>query len=107
MTALVTTSNIRTGVDRTRVWTVYCLLSTKMVVISLIYHNVIVFNNLILKFQGIWAPRDWPGLPPVNEVSRTIADIDFPDHQLTITVMHWGQFVAHDLTHVPTFRARK
>jgi len=55
--------------------------------------------------DGIWAPRDWPGLPPVNEVSRTIADIDFPDHQLTITVMHWGQFVAHDLTHVPTFRA--
>lgn len=57
--------------------------------------------------DGIWAAREWPGLPPVDAVSRTVQDIDLPDHQLTITVMHWGQFVAHDVTHVPTYRTRK
>uniref|UniRef100_A0A0P5PNQ9 Chorion peroxidase n=1 Tax=Daphnia magna TaxID=35525 RepID=A0A0P5PNQ9_9CRUS len=54
--------------------------------------------------DGIWAPREWPGLPTVDSVSRIVQDIDYPDNQLTITVMHWGQMIAHDVTHVPTFR---
>ena len=56
---------------------------------------------------GIWAPREWPGLPPVDYISSLVTDINVPDNQLTTTVMNWGQFLAHDIIHTPTYQTRK
>ena len=73
--------------------------------LTIVSYKIHFLNMIYLK--GIWAPREWPGLPPVDSVSRIFQDVDYPDNQLTITVMHWGQLVAHDITHVPTFRTCK
>ncbi len=75
--------------------------------LNYLIYSTRVFTYCANFFKGIWAPREWPGLPPVDTVSRIVQDVDYPDNQLTITVMHWGQLVAHDVTHVPTFRTCK
>lgn len=58
--------------------------------------------------DGIYEPRggrDNRQLPSARVVSiSNVADVDSPDLELTLSVMQWGQFIDHDLTHVPIFR---
>jgi len=44
-------------------------------------------------------------LPSARVVSiSNVADVDNPEQDFTLAVMQWGQFIDHDLTHVPIFR---
>ena len=58
--------------------------------------------------EGVFAPRGGLNnrqLPSARLVSiSNIADVDVPDTMLTLSVMQWGQFIDHDLTHTPIFR---
>ena len=41
-------------------------------------------------------------LPNERKISNTVLiDLDDPDPQFTLSVMQWGQFIDHDLTHAP------
>lgn len=64
-----------------------------------------ISNFLIL--QGIWEARDI-GMPNSRRVRTLLA----PDHdrfqkETTMLLMQFGQFVDHDITHVPVFQFRK
>ncbi|CAL8121494.1 unnamed protein product [Orchesella dallaii] len=58
--------------------------------------------------DGIWAPRvrkDGSPLPGARFVSRSLVpDVNQPDPRYSHLVMQFGQFVDHDLSHVPIFR---
>lgn len=66
-------------------------------------------TNVFLFFlKGIWSPK-WgaPGreLPNVRAVrSVIVTDENHPVADMTHMVMQWGQFIDHDMTHVPVFR---
>lgn len=65
---------------------------------------------IILTFleKGIWSPKfGAPGreLPNVRVVrSILVTDENHPVLDMTHMVMQWGQFIDHDMTHVPVFR---
>jgi len=58
--------------------------------------------------DGVYAPRGGPRdrrLPSARVVSvATVADADDPSAELSLSVMQWGQFIDHDITHVPITR---
>nr|XP_045598565.1 peroxidase-like [Procambarus clarkii] len=58
--------------------------------------------------DGLFRPRESVGggpLPSPRLVSSSIVgDMDRPSHDLTLSVMQWGQFVNHDLAHTPINR---
>lgn len=58
--------------------------------------------------DGIWAPRvrrDGTPLPNARLISRTLVpDINQPDLRYSHLLMQFGQFLDHDLSHVPIFR---
>ena len=58
---------------------------------------------------GVQAPRGaGRNLPSARVVStNNVEDVDRPDSELSLSVMQWGQFIDHDLTHAPIFRLSK
>lgn len=58
--------------------------------------------------DGLWAPRvrkDGTPLPSARFVSRSLVpDINQPDIRYSHLLMQFGQFLDHDLSHVPIFR---
>ncbi|MPC54097.1 Peroxidasin [Portunus trituberculatus] len=58
--------------------------------------------------DGLMRPRrsvTGDALPSARLVSTSVSpDADRPNNDLTLYVMLWGQFIDHDLTHVPIFR---
>ncbi|CAG7729964.1 unnamed protein product [Allacma fusca] len=58
--------------------------------------------------DGVWAPRvrkDRRPLPNPRFVSRSLVpDVNQPDPRYSHLVMQFGQFIDHDLSHVPIFR---
>ncbi|KAK2705306.1 peroxidase-like [Artemia franciscana] len=57
--------------------------------------------------DGVWAPRkakNGKDLPSARFVSANVfGDFNNPHKDITLMVMQWGQFIDHDLTHVPIF----
>ena len=66
------------------------------------------YSSISSIFLGVYEPRGRRNpsrLPSARVVSiSNIADVDRPEEGLTLAVMQWGQFIDHDLTHVPIFR---
>ncbi|XP_076063497.1 salivary peroxidase/catechol oxidase-like [Oratosquilla oratoria] len=58
--------------------------------------------------DGFFAPRKSSrdgSLPSARAVSvSTVIDVDQPYPDVTLSIMQWGQFIDHDLTHSPIFR---
>ena len=57
----------------------------------------------------MWSPRELSQygkeLPNVRFARAVlVTDEDFPAYGVTHMLMQWGQFVDHDLSHVPVFR---
>jgi hypothetical protein len=67
--------------------------------------NVLCLLNFVS--QGVWEARDI-GMPNSRHV-RTIlaADHDSFQKETTLMLMQFGQFIDHDITHVPVFQFRK
>ena len=68
-----------------------------------------LFKLLIINVTGVWSPRELSRygkeLPNVRFAgSVLVTDEDFPAHGITHMLMQWGQFVDHDLSHVPVHR---
>ncbi|KAF2363490.1 hypothetical protein FHG87_005760, partial [Trinorchestia longiramus] len=60
------------------------------------------YDDGVYEPRGRRSPRQ---LPSARLVSiSNVADVDSPDPELTLSVMQFGQFIDHDLTHVPIFR---
>ncbi|CAG9765153.1 unnamed protein product [Ceutorhynchus assimilis] len=54
--------------------------------------------------DGVWSPRvsvvDEEPLPSPRQISTTvISDVDSPNHDYTLAVPQFGQFLSHDFTH--------
>lgn len=66
------------------------------------------FINLQFFVSGVSTPRrsvTGGELPSPRMVSTALVpDVDNPSPELTLSVMQWGQFIDHDLTHAPIFR---
>jgi peroxidase len=58
--------------------------------------------------QGVWVPRvrrDGTPLPSARLITLSIVpDANLPDLRYSHMLMQFGQFVDHDLSHVPIFR---
>ncbi|KAK4324937.1 hypothetical protein Pmani_004472 [Petrolisthes manimaculis] len=58
--------------------------------------------------DGLLRPREsrvGGPLPSARVVSLSVVnDVDNPNPDITLSVMQWGQFIDHDLTHTPIFR---
>lgn len=58
--------------------------------------------------DGLWAPRvrkDGTPLPSARFISRSLVpDVNQPDPRYSHLLMQFGQFLDHDLAHVPIFR---
>lgn len=58
-------------------------------------------------FLGIWEARDI-GMPNSRHVRTMLAaDHDNFQKETTLMLMQFGQFIDHDITHVPVFQFRK
>jgi peroxidase len=72
-----------------------------------LYHIIFVVIASSVK-TGLWKPRvsqSGSPLPSARLLSATITrDESHPHTFLTLWVMQFGQFIDHDLTHVPVFR---
>jgi peroxidase len=61
-----------------------------------------------LRLIGIWDPKigkSGKQLPNVRVIRNVIVtDENFPAADMTHILMQWGQFIDHDMIHVPSFR---
>jgi hypothetical protein len=64
-----------------------------------------------LGLEGIWDPKignSGKQLPNVRVIRNIIVtDKNYPAVDMTHMLMQWGQFVDHDMIHVPSFRTGK
>ncbi len=64
-----------------------------------------------LGLVGIWDPKignSGKQLPNVRVIRNIIVtDKNYPAVDMTHMLMQWGQFVDHDMIHVPSFRTGK
>jgi peroxidase len=68
-------------------------------------------NYIAIYFSGIWEPKIrkfGQELPSVRVVrSVLVTDENHPKVDMTHMLMQWGQFLDHDMIHVPVFRTGK
>ena len=62
----------------------------------------------VIASTGIWSPRvrrDGSPLPSPRYISLSLnPDVNNPDLRYSLLLMQFGQFIDHDLSHVPIFR---
>ena len=79
------------------------VMSAFLILITNQFQFCLVFFKI-----GIWDPkigspsRELPNVRIVRSI--LVTDENHPVVDMTHMVMQWGQFVDHDLTHVPVFR---
>lgn len=87
-------------------WSLFGSKIRRWLVISILV-KLIFYPNFLKICQGIWEARD-TGMPNSRRVRAVLApDLDHFQKETTMLLMQFGQFVDHDITHVPVFQFRK